>query len=46
MVRQLLFRKKYLGTKVAEEQVLEAGITRSAQAFLVSLKQKQAKPDF
>lgn len=32
MVRQLLFRKEYLGTKVAKKQVLEA---RSAQAFLL-----------
>lgn len=28
MVRQLLFRKEYLGTKVAKKQVLEAGIMR------------------
>lgn len=35
MVRQLLFRKEYLGTKVAKKQVLEAGITRLAQAFLL-----------
>lgn len=35
MVRQLLCRKEYLGTKAAEKQVLEAGITRSAQAFVL-----------
>lgn len=35
MVRQLLFRKEYLGTKVVKKQVLEAGIMRLAQVFLL-----------
>lgn len=35
MVRQLLFRKEYSGTKASKKQVLEAGITRLAQAFLL-----------
>lgn len=47
MVRQLLFRKEYLGTKVAKKQVLEAGHYKIGSSFsTVSLNQKQARPDF